>query len=121
MARTDPNDYISIFVWEVALNDKSQSLCGEEAAAANEDAPAKADRHPIQDHRNENNDVISREEKSSVKEIGVNEMARIGEEALEDVLCKILRNQQSGVRSVVYNFVEQVMLDLLGIDVFGKT
>lgn len=37
-------------------------------------------------------------------------------EALDGVLHKTFHNTQSGVRSVIYNIVEQVLLDLLHED-----
>lgn len=42
-------------------------------------------------------------------------------EALDDVLRKMLHNTQRGVQSIIYNFVEQVVLDLLLKDVIGKS
>lgn len=37
----------------------------------------------------------------------------MGEKALDDVIRKTILNPQSGVRSVVYNVVEKVVLDML--------
>lgn len=42
------------------------------------------------------------------------------EKALDEVLRKTFHNGQSGVGSVVYNVVEQIMLDLLFKDVIGE-
>lgn len=42
------------------------------------------------------------------------------EEALDDVQSRMYHRAQSGVLSVVFNVVEQVILDLLPKDVIGK-
>lgn len=43
------------------------------------------------------------------------------EEAQDEDLRKTMLKAQSGVRSVVYTVVEQVMLDLLRNDIIGET
>lgn len=43
------------------------------------------------------------------------------EELLDDIFWKSLHNAQSGTRSVVYNFVDRAMLDLLRKDIIGET
>lgn len=48
-------------------------------------------------------------------------MGTIVEEVLDDVLCKKFHNVQSGVRSVLYIVVDQVILDLLCKDVIEET
>lgn len=42
-------------------------------------------------------------------------------ESLDDVLCMLLCIAQSGVPSVLYTLLEQLMLDLLRPEVIGDT
>lgn len=48
-------------------------------------------------------------------------MATKCKEVLDDLLHKTLHSSQNGVRYVVYNVAEQVMLDVLHKDVMGET
>lgn len=50
-----------------------------------------------------------------------NEFSTMVEEALDDILRTLFHNKQSGIQSVVYYILKQVMLDLLHKDVIGKT
>lgn len=87
----------------------------------NEDAPCEVDNRPIEIGNNDNIDVITEEGKSAVMELVAGEMARMVEEVLHGFLRKTLHDAQSRVQSVLYNFVEQMMLDLLCKDFIGET
>lgn len=56
-----------------------------------------------------------------MKQLVADEMATIFEGALDEILRKTPHNVQSGVQSVLYNFVEQVNIDLLLKDLIGDT
>lgn len=75
----------------------------------------------IQKPREKNEDVMAQEGKSAVKELVASEIASMVGEALNDVLLKTSHNAERCVRSIVYNTVEQVMLDLLSKDFIGET
>lgn len=120
MARTDTNDVIQIEAREVAQNDESELLYRKVAATANEEEAGEVDHHLIEIRRNRNNDVTTQQVMSAVNELVIEEMVTTIKTALDDVLRKILSNSQSGVQSIVYNFVWQVMLSLLRRDVIGK-
>lgn len=49
------------------------------------------------------------------------ELAMFVEETSDDILHMSYLSEQSGIRSVVHNDVEQVMLDLLFKEVIGET
>lgn len=49
------------------------------------------------------------------------ELKKLFEESCDDILRTSYQNAQSGTRYVVYNVVEQVVLDQLRKDIVGKT
>lgn len=95
-------------------------MVGRNAAASNKEVPSEGDPLPIEGCRNEIDDEIARELKSTVNELVANEMVTIVEERLYDVLCKMLPIKQSEVRSVLYEVVEHIRLDLCRKQVIGK-
>lgn len=68
----------------------SEPWSGEVGAAANEDAPGKAEHCPIESRRDENDDVIAQEVESAVKELIAKEMETMVEEVLDEVLRKTI-------------------------------
>lgn len=71
--------------------------------------------------RTENKDVIASKVTSTLKEIITNELSTMVEETLQNTLRAFFLNVQSGIRSVVYNVVEQLVLDLLHQEVIAET
>lgn len=63
----------------------------------------------------------SSHEKFAGMELVKHERATMVDEPLNGVLHKMIHNAESGLRSVLYNVVEQVMVDMLQRDVIGKT
>lgn len=119
--RIDLHDHTPILSWEAALNDKRKPWSDEAAAPANEEAPGEVRNRPIESCCSENDDVISRGVRSAVKKLVSNKMATMVEEALNDFLRETRYSAQSGVCSVFYNVVEQVISDMLRQHVNGKT
>lgn len=66
-------------------------------------------------------DMITEETKSTVKEWLMNDLWTMFNDCLEEILMTSFQNGQSSIRSVVYKFATQVMLDLLCKDVIGET
>lgn len=87
MDRPVATDDIPISAWKLALNDESQPLSGEGAAAANKEAPVDHESCHMKYRREENEDVIESELKCAVKALVANEMETKFEELL-DVLRK---------------------------------
>lgn len=113
------NDNILISAWEVVL--ESQTSSGEVTATANEEAPVETGSCHTENPHKENEDDTGPEVKSAVKELVANENRTMGKKALNGVLCKMLHEAQSDLLSVVYNFLEQVILYLLRRDVIVET
>lgn len=64
---------------------------------------------------------ISNEAQAPIKQLVTDELAMLVEGSLDDIPCTSYCNAQSGIRSVVYRVLEQVMLDLLRKDVIEET
>lgn len=56
-----------------------------------------------------------------MKDLVTNELSTLMEESLYSLLRQWPHSTQCGIRSVVYNILDQVMLDLLGKDVIRDT
>lgn len=120
-ARNETHDDVLISALEATLNDKREPWSNEAAAAANEGAPVKNESRQISNRHTNEGDVIAREVRSAVSDLVTTELATVLEESLENILRESFHNWQSGIRSVVYNVLEQVILDLLRKDVIGET
>lgn len=83
------------------------------ASTIHAEAHAEVDHCPVERCRIENDELITRDVKSAVNEVISNEMTTLVEESLDDILQIMLHYTQSGILSVVYNVVEQEMLDQL--------
>lgn len=88
---------------------------------ANEEVPHNVQHRPIASHRNENDDVTPGEVKNVEENLVANKIGTMVGEALDEAVHISLYNARSGVRSVAYNVVEQMMLYLLRKNVIGKT
>lgn len=64
--------------------------------------------------------MIPREVKFAVKELVRTEMTSMVEEAFVNILRSLFYKAPSGIRSVVYNVAEPIMLDLIWKEVVGK-
>lgn len=64
---------------------------------------------------------IGRRTKATVRDLVTEDLTTLVEEFLDNILRASYLNAQSGIRSVLYNFVEQVMLNRLRKDVIGQT
>lgn len=102
--RTDTNDDVPILEREAALNDESEPRSGEVAAIASDDPDVQYENRSKERCRTNDEYVIA------------NELSNMIEELLDDIIRNSLHNMQSGTRSVVYNAVVKVMLDLLRED-----
>lgn len=56
-----------------------------------------------------------------MKKLIIDELEKVLKELLDDIIRRVYHNAQCGIRSVVYNVVEQVMLDQLRKDVSRET
>lgn len=102
MARKAALDYIPIPTWEVALNDQSQRWYGEVVPLADDEKIIEHDNCQIENSCTNDEDVIAREDKSTVKKLVTTELVTMVEELLDDILKTPLHNSHSGIRSVVY-------------------
>lgn len=91
------------------------------AAAANDNVTVKHWSRHKENRRKENEHVIAREVKSTVKELLANEMATLVEKALHDAVHNTFHRTQRGVLSVSKNAFEQVISDFLRKDFIGET
>lgn len=55
--------------------------------------------------------------RAAVKQLVTEELKKLVEETPDNILCTFYHNAQGGLRSVSYNAVEQVLLDLLRKDI----
>lgn len=95
-ARNDPPDYAPTSAWDASLNDESKHwACA--VAFANEEVPGEVRQCPFKSRRNENDNVIVRDVKSSVEELTANEVVTIVKKALDEVSRKALHNADSSV------------------------
>lgn len=90
------------------------------AAASNDEATVKHETRDIERYTNEE-DVLTREAKYPIKKLSTAELASIVEESLEDTLRTLFFGTKSSVWYVLYDVIEQVMLDLVQKDVNSKT
>lgn len=91
------------------------------AAAANEEVRVEQESRQIENRRTREEDVIALEVKHEVTELDRTELSTMIEEWLEEILWKSFHNVQSCIQSVIYNVVEQDMLNLLRKDVIKET
>lgn len=116
----DPNDDTPISILEVGLNDKSHPWSAEVAAAANEETAFKQESCHMEVLRKKNKSDIAKEMKFAVMELVANEMEKMVERALDEVLRGIFHISQSGVGSVVYYVLELIMWSLFCKDNFAE-
>lgn len=86
-----------------------------------DEAHAESESLQIENHHTEDEELIIREVKSAVKEMVANKLSSMVQKSLDDFLRTLLFNLQRGIRPVVYEVAEQVMLDLIRKDVIGET
>lgn len=82
------------------------------AAAASREAPVEQKSRHTENLHEENENVITREQESAVMNLVTKKMGTMVEEALDNVLLKTFQNAQRGVCFLVYNVLEQIMLQL---------
>lgn len=119
MARNDAHEYVSMWVWEAALNYETELWSGKATAAVNNEAPVEFKNRQIENCHTNEEDIISREAVRSEGN-GFEQFVNFSQHFLDDILRKSIRNAQSGIRSVIYNIVELVILDLLRKDIIEK-
>lgn len=73
MTRSDSNDNVPTFTWEVALNNKIVLRSGEVAARANDEPNVEQKICLTEKHATNDEDVIGKEVKSAMKYLVVNE------------------------------------------------
>lgn len=112
-ARNDPHDDLPISTWEATLSEESVRITAGVIDKIYAEPPGEVKHCPIESHRNENEDMIAPEVKYAVKGMLANQLSKMVEESLDDVLRKTLHNAQSSISFVVYNVIAHVMLDLL--------
>lgn len=89
-------------------------------ATGNDKPNAEHDIRLTDSCRTDDENWIAREVKSAVKELLVKEFSSMIKEWPYNILRKLLHNAQSGIRSVEYNTVEQVMWDLQCENIFRE-
>lgn len=99
----------------------SEPWSSETTTATNEEVPGKVDHCPVASRLDDNDDMIARKVRSTVKEFAADEIATMVEEIMDDVLRKALHKAHSGVGSVVYNVLEQVKCDRFRKDFIRET
>lgn len=120
ITRNDAHEYVPISAWKAALNDESKPWPGKAGAAGNDEALVEHGSRQVKNrHTNEEN-VIARGGKHAVHELLTTEPATMVYESLDGILGTSFHKRQSSIRSVVYQVVQQVMLDLLRMDVIGE-
>lgn len=82
------------------------------AAAGKENAPVEQESGQIKNGFTNKEYLIAREGKPAVKTLAVTELSTLVKESLDDILMTWFHNVQGACWWVVYNVVEQVMLDL---------
>lgn len=120
MVGNDRHDNVLVTAQEAILNDKSKTRSSAIVAAANDEGSVEHDSGQIEDHRTNKEELIAREDKSAVQELIISELPTIFEGLLKSIPRTTLPSAQIRFPSVVYNFFEQVMLDLLREGVTGK-
>lgn len=116
-ARTDSTDDVLISTWEASLKDESEPWSGKMAVGAHCEPTVESKSPPNESHRTSDEDVITKEGKSTKKELVASELSTLIEKSPDNVLRKSLHNVQSSIRSGIYNIIEQVMWDLLRRDI----
>lgn len=87
---------------------------------------AQAQGQDVTEHRRRDGEdgpegkCIDREVEGNVEQLGSEELLTLVEEPVDDALPAPYHNPQNEIRSVVYNIVEQVMLDTLREEVFDE-
>lgn len=90
------------------------------AGSANEEVPAEKDSRQIENCCTNEEDVIAQKVKSAVTELATNELSSMFEELQDNTLRTLFHNAQRGMRQVVYDVVEQLILDLVRKDVIEE-
>lgn len=121
MVRNDPYDDVPLSALEAALNRVSVPTTAGVAATVHTDAPGKIDHRPIESLCTDNDDGIAREVKYALKQLIGNELRKILEESLNDILRMSFHNAQKGIFAVGYIVFEQVTVPLLPKEVIEDT
>lgn len=135
-ARDVNDDKMATSAWATLLNDDDVIDDGNDGTRPKMEemetrvtkdgkAPTIAESKPQTDNvvpsHGEIETMIAAQVKRATKQIVAKEITTLVEESLDDILQCAYENARSGVRSVVYNVVEQVVFDLIRQDVIGET
>lgn len=106
---------------EAALINKSDVWTGKVASSANDEPNVGHENCTSESSLTNDDNMIGRELKSTVKDRIQNELSTMIEELLDDILRQLLQTRQRGIGSVVYIVVWLVVLDLLDNGVIKDT
>lgn len=121
MAENHAHEKVLISAWEAAINDLSKLWPSNVAPTDNDEVPVEHESRHIENRHKNEGDVITRDVKSAIKELVMNELLKMAEEPLDDIQKKSLHDAQSGIQWVVHCVVEQVMLVLLRKELIEET
>lgn len=119
--RTDGNDDVPILAWDAELNDESESWSDEVAAGTNDESFVKHKSRLTKSCHTKDEYFIAGELKPAEKDLIITESSTFSEGSLENKSQKLLHSFQSGIRSVVYNVIEHIMLGLIDKYATGNT
>lgn len=98
--RNDAQDDFPTSVWEAMWNEESALLTTRMGTEVHEGTPVQRKNLPVESHRKENEDVITRDMKCAVKQLFKNKWSTMVERLLDSTSCMLLRNTQIGNQSV---------------------
>lgn len=114
------NKSLTILAWKSALHVKSTQVAADRQNKVHDDLHVEYKNFTIESCHDEN-DVIANKVNSSVKHLVANVLTTMVEQNLNNNSRTYYYNVQRGIRSVGYNDVEQVILDLIRAKRIGKT
>lgn len=123
--RSDAHGDVPLSAREAAIRRSHAPTPVRIATAVHNDIPVKFESHYFENCRTNHEYVIAREVKSvshpsAVKEMVMDELLTLFKNSVVDILGASFHNARSEIQSVVYNFGEPVMLDLLRKEEIGK-
>lgn len=122
VARAHSKDNVPISACLVVQHKASELWSGEVAGFSSDDSSVKHESSLMKSCGTNLENVISGGVKYAAKQLLYKTWTTMIEESSDYILHKWPQNKQSGIRSIVYNFVEQRMLDMPHEDViWNKT
>lgn len=97
----------------MTLNAESGSWYGKAIAAANYEVPVEQESVLFENCHTNEQDVIAREVKFPFKKLATTKISTMVKEKLDEILRTSFHNTESSLRSVDYNVVEPVALDVV--------